>query len=108
VDRRAGLAVGGLALAGALAIRVVRRRRAPVPEPAPDPRAEELRRRLEESRVLIGEREEFEAAETPVDVAEPVAPPEPELENVDEVRRETHERGRSVVDEMRRSTGDGD
>lgn len=86
-------AVGGLA-----AYRLLTRRRGPEPalEPAGDPRAEELRRRLDESRLLVEEREEFESGETPVDRAEPV-PGE-----VDARRRLVHEQGRAAVDRMRR------
>ena len=65
-----------------------------------DPRAEELRRRLAEARTVVGERDEFEAAEVSVDEAEP-APP-----NVDDRRREVHEAGRAAADEMRRSPED--
>jgi hypothetical protein len=59
------------------------RRRRPV-EAAPDP-AEELKRKLEESR------------------AEPEAPEPPAVEpaGVDERRREVHERGRAAIDQMR-------
>jgi hypothetical protein len=77
------------------------RRSAPVyeapaePEPREDPRAEELRRRLAEARTMVEEREEFEAAETPVDRAEPA----PE---VDERRRRVHEEGRRAAERMRR------
>ena len=63
-------------------------------EPAHDPRADELRERIAESRELLTEREEFEGAETPVDQA---ADPEAR-------RREIHQRGRAAVDRMR---GDG-
>src|ERR671936_784949 len=85
---------------------VAARRRAPAfegptsPEPAPraDPRAEELRRRLAESRTMVEEREEFESAETPVDRAEPA----PE---VDERRRRVHEEGRRTAERMRRKPG---
>jgi hypothetical protein len=78
---------------------VVSRRRRPVPTPpppapGPDPRAEELRRKLAESRSIVEEREEFESAETPVDRAEPA----PE---VDERRRRVHARGRSAARKMR-------
>jgi hypothetical protein len=65
--------------------------------PAPDPRAEELRRKLAESQPLVVEREEFEAGETPVDAAE--APEEPE-----ERRRRIHEEGRSAAERMRGSS----
>ena len=77
------------------------RRQAPVyegppePEPGDDPRAEELRRRLAEARTIVEEREEFEAAETPVDRAEPA----PE---VDERRRRVHDEGRRTAERMRR------
>ena len=60
-----------------------------------DPRAEELRRRLAESRTIVDEREEFEAAETPVDQAsEPVGDPEAR-------RRAVHESGRAAAERMR-------
>ena len=65
------------------------------PEPSADPRAEELRRKLAESRPLVEEREEFESTETPVDRAEPA----PE---VDERRRRVHEDGRRTAQRMRR------
>lgn len=93
-------AAGGIAL-----YRLFTRRRAPLaepyappsepePEPAHDPRAEELRAKLEESRTLVDEREEFEAGEQAVDEAEP----DPEAR-----RRRIHEQGRAAVEEMRRS-----
>jgi hypothetical protein len=83
---------------------LARRRSAPVyeappeAEPPADPRAEELRRRLAEARTMVEEREEFEAAETPVDRAEPA----PE---VDERRRRVHEEGRETAERMRRRRG---
>lgn len=67
----------------------------PEPEAREDPRAEELRRRLAEARTMVEEREEFEAAETPVDRAEPA----PE---VDERRKRVHEEGRRAAERMRR------
>jgi hypothetical protein len=77
---------------------VASRRRRPVveqpPEPREDPRAEELRRKLAESRSIVEEREEFEAAETTVDRAEP-AP------GLDERRRRVHERARGTARKMR-------
>ena len=80
------------------------RRPAPVyegpPEPREDPRAEELRRRLAEARTMVEEREEFEAAETPVDRAEPA----PE---VDERRRRVHDEGRRAAERMRRRPSGG-
>jgi hypothetical protein len=85
-------ALGGVAL-----YRWFTRERPPVVEPGADPRAAELRAKLQESRPLVDEREEFEAGETAVDEAEP-APPDPEAR-----RRRVHEQARSAVDEMRRS-----
>jgi hypothetical protein len=83
--------LGALALFGFL-----RRRRGTVPAVA-DPRAEELRRKLDESRALVDEREEFEAAEVTVDRAEPAA------EDPESRRRAVHESARATVDQMRRS-----
>ena len=75
--------------------RRLRRRREETPKMDP---AEELRRKLDESRSVVSEREEFEEAETPVDHAERPA-------GVGERRRQVHEQGRAAVDEMR---GGGD
>jgi hypothetical protein len=89
----AGLAA--LGVYGALASRRRRPMQAPVSTPpGPDPRAEELRRKLAESRAIVEERDEFEAAETPVDKAEP-AP------GLDERRRRVHERARGTARKMR-------
>ena len=60
-------------LGGLAAFRLFRRRRAAEPA-APDPRADELRRRLAEARELAEERDEFEAGELTVDQAEPATP----------------------------------
>ncbi len=85
-------------VAGAAAYRVLRRQ--PEPEPDADPRAEELRQKLDESRPLVDEdeREEFESAETPIDQAE--ADP-----GVEDRRDAVHERGRVAAEEMRRKPG---
>jgi hypothetical protein len=88
--------LGGLALFGFL-----KRRRPVTPTAAtegdsPDPRADELRRKLAESRALVEERETFEAAEPTVEQTEH-APDDPERR-----RREVHEAGRQVAREMRR------
>ena len=77
--RRLLALLGGIALVRAW----LRRRRA---RAGPDP-ADELRRKLEESRELAADQEQFAAGETPVDA--------------DERRREVHERGRAAIDEMR-------
>ena len=68
-----------------------RRSPEPPPEPAEDPRAEELRRKLEESRTVAEEQhEEAASPETPVDEAD-----------VESRRAAVHERARSAADEMR-------
>ena len=78
--RRLLALLGGIALVRAW---LARRR----PRPTADP-ADELRRKLDESRTLVGEQEDLSSGETPVDA--------------DERRREVHERGRATIDEMRR------
>lgn len=83
-------AVGVLALFGFL-----RRRHKAVPQ-GPDPRADELRRKLAESRSIVEEREEFEGAELTVDLAEP-APEDPESR-----RRAVHESARTTAEQMRK------
>jgi MYXO-CTERM domain-containing protein len=80
--------LGGFALFGFL------RRRREVPS-GPDPRADELRRKLAESRSIVEERDEFEAAEVTVDRAEP-APEDPASR-----RRAVHDAGRATVERMR-------
>lgn len=77
----------------------LKRRRSvtPVDGGTPDPRAEELRRKLAESRALVEERETFEAAEPTVDQTEH-APDDPERR-----RRDVHEAGRQIAREMRRT-----
>ena len=94
---------GGLGVAGAVLFRALRRRAAGTsrePGTARDPRAAELRRKLAESRGLVDEREEFEAAETTVDQAEPAAA-------VEERRRRIHEQSRAAVEEMQRLSPEG-
>jgi hypothetical protein len=82
--------LGGFALLGFLS-----RRREPAAAVG-DPRADELRRKLDESRAIVEERDEFEGAELTVDRAEP-APEDPESR-----RRAVHESARATVDQMRR------
>jgi hypothetical protein len=96
VNRRLALVTGGIAVALAALWRAIRRRPPGWTDPGTsvDPRADELRARLDESRVVVDDREEFEAAQTPVDSAEAVPDP-------DERRREIHAEGRSAVDRMR-------
>ena len=73
----------------------LRRRRHAAPSAA-DPRADELRRKLDESRSIVEERDEFEGAELTVDRAEP-APEDPESR-----RRAVHESARAAAEQMRR------
>ena len=82
-----------LAGAAGAAIAAYRRLRRPAPVPVEDPRAAELRQKLDESRGLTGEREEFESAETPVD--------EVEAGDVEDRRRAVHERARAAAERMR-------
>src|SRR5262249_62242832 len=71
-----------------------RRRREPG---APvDPRAEELRKNLAESRAIVEKRDEFEDGELTVALAEP-APEDPESR-----RRAVHESARATVEQMRK------
>jgi MYXO-CTERM domain-containing protein len=83
-------------LLGAFAVLGFLRRRREPDAVAPDPRADELRRKLAESRSIVEERDEFEGAELTVDLAEP-APEDPESR-----RRAVHESARATVDQMRR------
>ena len=74
------------------------RRRKKTAEPAADP-AEELKRKLEESRTVESEPAQSlrpEVSETPA--PEPVAPPERPL---DERRDDVHRRARESIDRMR-------
>ena len=72
--------------------------------PPEDPRAEELRRRLEESRTVAEEQHEQAAsAEVPVD-----AVAEPESGEVADRRRSVHERARAAAEEMHGGGPDGE
>ena len=70
------------------------------PPAARDPRAEELRRKLDESRSIVAERERFESAETPVDRASRGG-------DLEDRRREIHERGNAAIDQMRGARAPG-
>jgi MYXO-CTERM domain-containing protein len=83
-------ALGGFALFGFL------RRRREAAVSSVDPRAEELRLKLAESRAIVEERDEFEGAELTVDLAEP-APEDPESR-----RRAVHDAARDTVRQMRK------
>jgi hypothetical protein len=77
-------ALGGLAV-----WRLLRRRGVRAPEPAPDP-ADTLRAKLEESRAVADDRDEFQSGETPVDEADP-----------EDRRRSVHEEARARMDELK-------
>jgi hypothetical protein len=97
--RRLALLTGGVAVAAAALWRRIRRRPPGWVEIEPvDHRADELRRRLDESRAVVDDREEFEGAETTVDAVEDV-PADPA-----ERRRAVHAEGRDAVERMRGST----
>jgi hypothetical protein len=72
-----------------VAFRALRRQ----PEPAADPRADELRRKLDESKTLVDEREQFESGETSVDEVQPAT--------LEEKRAAVHDRGQAAAREMR-------
>jgi len=96
VKRKAALLLGAVA---ALTAFVLRRRRLPAqveqePEAAPDPRAEELRRRLAEARAS-------EAAEQPAET-------EPPADEFEAMRRRVHAEGRAAREAMERSAEDTD
>ena len=90
--RRLALFLAGFGLARLLFWRRPPARQLPpaAAEPEPDPRADALRAKLAEAREVVGEREEFEGAETPVDEADP-----------DERRRRVPEAARAAAEEMR-------
>lgn len=88
--------LAGAAGAAVAAWRKLRHAPEPEAEPAEDPRADELRQRLEESRTVAEEQhEEAASPETPVDEAET---------GVEDRRAAVHERGRAAAEEMRGSS----
>jgi hypothetical protein len=74
-----------------MAYRALRRR----PEPAADPRADELRRKLDEVKPLAEERDDFEAGETSVDRVETAT--------LEQKRAAVHARGEAAAREMKGS-----
>jgi hypothetical protein len=94
VRARLGVAVGALGVAAGLVARALRRQRRAEPLAPPDPRADQLRRKLEESRSIAEDRDEFQGAELPVDQVEA-------LPDVSERRRAVHERARDAAERMR-------
>jgi hypothetical protein len=92
VRGRTAWIAGALGAAG-VAYRALRRR----PRPAGDPRADELRRKLDESKQVVDDRAEFESGEMPVDQVEP---------SLDAKRAAVHERGQAAAREMRGSSAE--
>jgi hypothetical protein len=92
VRRLVAWLLGGIAVFGFLKRRKTAKAEAP---DAPDPRADTLRQKLAEARTIADERDEFEAAETPVDAVEPM-PESPERR-----RQDVHEAGREITGRMR-------
>jgi hypothetical protein len=88
VRNRAAWITGALGAAG-VAYRALRRQ----PKQAADPRADELRRKLDESKPIVEEREQFESGETAVDEAD--------TGTLDQKRAAAHERGQEAVREMK-------
>jgi hypothetical protein len=88
VRNRAAWIAGALGAAG-VAYRALRRQS----KPAADPRADELRRKLGDSKQLVEEREQFESGETPVDEVEPAT--------LEGKRAAVHERGHEAARQMR-------
>jgi hypothetical protein len=68
-------------------------------EPEVDPRAEELRARLDEAKAAGSDRDEFEAGETTVDASESAV-------DLEARRRAVHDDARAAIDEMRGGPGD--
>jgi len=82
--------------AAGAAVAVLRKLRRQEPSPAEDPRADELRRKLEESRPVVEEQHEQAASpETSVDT---VTAPDAQVEDR---RQAVHERARAAAEEMR-------
>jgi hypothetical protein len=82
--------VAGAVGAAGVAYRALRRH--PTTEPEGDPRADELRRKLDESKAAGDDRDEFESGETAVDEVEP---------SLDDKRAAVHERGQEAARRMR-------
>jgi hypothetical protein len=89
---------GAAGLAG-LAKALSSRSTTSIPESGPDPRADELRRRLEETKPLAAEPvEEADAAELPVDEVPDPAPAR--------TREDVHAKAQAAIREMKRSGAD--
>ncbi|MGH3034038.1 MAG: hypothetical protein ACRDON_05710 [Gaiellaceae bacterium] len=121
--RNAAVAFAALAGAAVGAVLARQRRLAPPPPAGPDPRAEELRRKLSEARAAQAEEDEFEAAGMGAETiaaeepARPAAAPPPlpgageeapsaadrgPGEEFEAMRQRIHEEARAAAEEMRR------
>jgi hypothetical protein len=105
---RRNLALLAGAAAGAIGAVVLGRRWRPARRAGPDPRAEELRRKLSQARDAAAEGEELDEAGMGGDAVSADQPPaRPTREEAMSLRRRVHERGRETTDRMRR-TGETD
>ena len=106
MNQKAALAFGALAGAGA-ALLFGRKRARVLARPAPpaDPRADELRRKLDEARQADVDESEFTVAgmgaETII-AEEPSSREPPPANEFEAMRRRVHEEGRAAAEEMRR------
>ncbi|HEX2505625.1 MAG TPA: hypothetical protein VHK22_05395 [Gaiellaceae bacterium] len=93
------------AAAGALATAAFLRRRRPEPRalPVPDPRADDLRRKLAEARQASAEEDAVEAAERIVETTAEDAPAPPPSDEFEAMRRRVHEEAQAAADEMKKS-----
>lgn len=116
MGRNAAVGAALAALAGAAVGAVLARRRRPAPaRVGPDPRAEELRRKLSEARAAQEDEDEFEAAgmgpetivaEEPRPAPPPPSPVDPSErgpgEEFEAMRQRIHEEARAAAEEMRK------
>lgn len=103
--RRNAALLAGIAAGTVAAILLRRRGRQdfePGAGPPPDPRAEELRRKLAEAREQAADEHDFEAAGMAGEALIEDEPRPDHSGSVDEARRRVHEDARAAAEEMRR------
>lgn len=109
MNRNLALVTGALLGAGAAILLRRRPRLEPGAAPPPDPRAEELRRKLDEARQAPADEDDFQVAgmgaETMVEERPPTRPPSDEFEAM---RRRVHDEARAAAEEMKRRPESGD
>jgi hypothetical protein len=112
VNQKIALALGALAGAGAAVLFGRRRRRVSPAAPLPaDPRAQELREKLDEARSAAVDEAEFDAAGMGAETVVTEEPRRREPVPSDEfeaMRRRVHEEARAAADEMRRTSDASD